>query len=118
EPALPASDPFEVFHDVGDVDEIAVDPRRLERLVEELAGRADEGAPDLVLRVARLLADEHRPRRGAAFAEHGLRPRFVEIAGLASGGDLAQDGKRRPRWDEGRCGGDRGAGHAGNVVTS
>jgi hypothetical protein len=77
--------PLEVLHHVGDVDLLAIDPRLLQRVVEELAGRSHEGMPLLVLLIAGLLADEHdlAPRR--ALAKHGLRGLGVERAGGAVG---------------------------------
>src|ERR687887_611324 len=70
---LAARLPLEVLDDVRDVGLPPVDPRLLERLVEDPAGRADERLPRLVLLVAGLLADEHHVRRPRALAEHCLR---------------------------------------------
>src|SRR5690348_2483553 len=59
---LPARLPLEVLDRVRDVDLPAVDPREIERLVEQAPRRPDERAALLVLLVARLLADEHHRR--------------------------------------------------------
>jgi hypothetical protein len=62
----------------------AVDPRLLECLVEQPAGRADEGRPREILLVAWLLADEHHLRAERALAEDGLRRVGVERAAAAA----------------------------------
>ena len=65
QPALSASGlPLEVLDDIGHVGIVAIDPRILERSVEDSAGRAHEWFPREVLAVARLLSYEHHPRRG------------------------------------------------------
>src|SRR5206468_11783426 len=96
QPALPSRGPFEVLHDIGDVDELAVDARFLQGAVEQLASRADEGAAELVLAVPRLLSDEDRARRRRSFAEDGLRSRLVQGAGRTSCGGGAELFQRLP----------------------
>src|SRR5262249_46373801 len=82
-PPLPARFPFEMLYDIGDVDTVAIDARLLERTVEQAAGRTHERPTGQIFGVARLLADQHQLGAGRAFAEHGLRAEFVQIAGLA-----------------------------------
>ncbi len=82
-----------MLHDVGDEDRLAIDPCRLERLVEDPAGRPDERSPFEILVVARLLADEHPARRHGPLPEDGLgRPR-PQVTGSTAGGDL-RDGRQ------------------------
>src|SRR5437870_3311903 len=93
---LPARGPLEVLHDVGDVDELAIDARLLQGAVEQLASRADEGAAELVLAVSRLLSDEDRAGRRHPFAEDRLRSRLVQGAGGTPCGGGAELFQRRP----------------------
>src|SRR5450759_1401409 len=80
--------------DVGDVDLVAVDPNRLQQLVEELAGLAHEGQPLLVLVLSRGLAHDHDPSLCVARARHRLRPRAMEGAKGAFLDLLVKDLKR------------------------
>ena len=89
---------LEVLHRVGDVDRLALDSRRLQRSVEHLAGRSDEGASGQVFLIARLLADQHQRRIGGAFAEHGLGRILVEMAARAIS-RFRRQGLQRPRRD-------------------
>src|SRR6188474_1999466 len=52
DPPLSPRPPLEVLHDVRDVHLIAVDPRPLERTIQQLSRRADERPPLDVLAVA------------------------------------------------------------------
>ena len=91
--ALAAQLPLEVLHRVGDVEMLAIDAGRLERPVEELPGRADEGQALLVLLVARLLAHQHDARMRVARAEHrlgGVRPQRAVLAGARVFAQLLQ----------------------------
>jgi hypothetical protein len=73
-----------VLDGVGHVGRCAVDPRLLERPIEQLAGGPDERRASEILLVARLLADEHHPRAERALAEDGLRRVGVERAATAA----------------------------------
>src|ERR1051326_2721641 len=84
--SLSARLPFEMLHDVRDVDARSIDARFVERLVEQCARRTDERTSGEILFVARLLADEHHRRRLLSFTEHGLRSGFPKIAALAIDG--------------------------------
>ena len=75
---------------VGDVNPPAVDPRLVQRTLEEAPGGPDKRLSLKVLLVTRLLADEHHPAVFAAFAEDRLRRLDPEIAGLARGGRLSK----------------------------
>ena len=88
DPALPARLPLEVLDRVRDVDGRAVDSGRLEGLVEQPPGGADERPPGAVLLVAGLLADEHRRRPARTLPEHGLRSDLPELAATAPGSGL------------------------------
>ncbi len=90
QPDLAAGDELEVLHRIGDVDLAAVDAGLLQRPVEHLAGRADEGMAGEVLLVAGLLADQHQRRMVRAFAEHGLRGILPQRAGAAGSGFFTQ----------------------------
>ena len=56
-----AGDELEVLDRVGDVGEVPVDARRVERLVQEFSCRTDERFTDAVFLIAGLFADEHHP---------------------------------------------------------
>ena len=65
--------PFEVFHNIGDVDFTTVDPRFDESLIEKFAGGADEGPPLQIFIVARLLAPRReRSTSGASMMLYAL----------------------------------------------
>src|SRR5438045_3579111 len=83
-----------MLHDVGDVHDSAIDPRLLERAIEQLAGGADERMTGEILLVARLLADQHDARAFRPFAEHGLRGVFPQIAVAATLRGSADFGER------------------------
>src|SRR3954470_23659276 len=57
---LAARLPLEMLHDVGDINDRAIDARIGERAIEEFAGRTDERVAAHVLGVPWLLADEHQ----------------------------------------------------------
>ena len=92
----------EMLHRVGEIEPLARPAERGQRPVEQLSGRADEGAAAQVFLVARLLADEHQRRTDRSFAPHRLRrvamQRAVAAArdGVAAGGEqrLALGGRR------------------------
>ena len=92
--------PLEVFDDVGDVRTRTVDPRLLERFVQDPARGSHERMTREVLVVARLFSDEHH-FGGSAFAEHCLRGAPPEMARPAT----ARRGFERPQraspWE--RC---------------
>src|SRR5829696_495836 len=98
--------PLEMLDDVGDVGIASLDPRLLERLVEDPAGRPHEGMPLDVLAVTGLLADQHQPRPLQPLAEDRLGSGLVERAGRAARGGFAQ-------LREGRVLGDQRVGAAG-----
>ena len=68
--------PLEMFHDVGDVDFIAVDPGFRESLIEKLARRTHKRTSLQIFIVAWLFADEHYFRGLMPFAKDCLRARF------------------------------------------
>jgi hypothetical protein len=61
-----------MLYGVGDVDVVAIDAGGVERVIEQLPGRSDEGPPRLVLLIARLFTDDHDVSGGGSFAEHRL----------------------------------------------
>src|SRR3546814_16099365 len=78
--------PLEMLDGVGDVAPLPIEARRLQRLVENATGWADERRTGEILVVARLFADQHDARASCAFAQHGLRRRRVQIAAQATVG--------------------------------
>src|SRR3546814_2194558 len=85
---------------VGDVAPLPIEARRLQRLVENATGWADERRTGEILVVARLFAEQHDARASCAFAEHGLRRVRVQIAAAASGGSLAQRSQTSACWQK------------------
>src|SRR3546814_11638864 len=85
---------------VGDVAPLPIEARRLQRLVENATGWADERRTGEILVVARLFADQHDARASCAFAEHGLRRVRVQIAAAASGRSLAQRSQTSACWQK------------------
>src|SRR4030095_9124341 len=83
--------PLEVLDDVRDVQLAPVHVRPGQGLVEEPAGRADEGPATQVFLVSRLLADEDDARRSLALTKDGLGRPLVEVAGGARARLLAED---------------------------
>jgi hypothetical protein len=61
---------FEVLDGIGQVARCPIDPGFAERSVEQLACRADEGAPLPVFLVSRLLSDEGDSRALWSFTEN------------------------------------------------
>src|SRR5690349_25170700 len=61
-PALAARFPFEMLDGIRHVHVVAGDARFLQRVVEQLSGRADERLALLILLIARLLAHHHDRR--------------------------------------------------------
>jgi hypothetical protein len=88
-PPLTARFPFEVFHYVRYVDRFAIDACLLERAIEQLSCRSDERMTGEILRVARLLADEHQASTSRAFAEDRLCSALVQVARLTAGGGFS-----------------------------
>src|SRR4029450_8802974 len=82
--------PLEVLDDIGDVGVAALDPRLLQRLVQDAAGRAGEGVPFDVLAVSRLLSDQHQPRPLQPLAEDRLGAALPPWAGPAARVGLAE----------------------------
>jgi hypothetical protein len=81
---LAARLPLEVLDRVRHVGARPIDPRRLERVVEDAPRRADERPAGLVLLIARLLADEDGVRVRRTLAEDGLSPDLPEVAAAAA----------------------------------
>jgi hypothetical protein len=80
---------LEVLDRIGHVDAPPVDPRGLERLVEQPARRPDKRMTLAVLLVARLLAHQHHLGGPRPFAEDGLRRAHPEMAAAAGTGGCA-----------------------------
>ena len=88
-----------MLHGIRHVHLRPVDTGLLERLVEHGARRPDEGSPDEVLAVARLLADQHDRGAAAALTEHalrGARPEVARATGVDRVGDPGQVVVGRP----------------------
>ena len=82
-PKLAALRRIEMFYDIGDVHLGAIDTSLLERVVEQLARRADERMALDVFSIAGLFADEHHFSPSRAFAEDRLRRTLPDVASTA-----------------------------------
>jgi hypothetical protein len=82
-PPLSALAKFEMFDGVGDIGAGAIDTCFLQRGIENLARRTDEGPPRQIFLVAGLLTDEQYVGLQRALAEHGLGRIFIEVAARA-----------------------------------
>jgi hypothetical protein len=102
DPALAARLPFEVLDGVRDVGELPVDPGRVEPLVEDAPGGADERLAGQILLVPGLLPDEEDLGRAPALPEDRLRASLPEVARPAARGGLAQLRERGFRRNERR----------------
>lgn len=80
QPPLAARLVLEVLDGVGEIDRLAVEASRRQRLVQHAPGGPDEGTARHVLAVARLLADEHDGSRHRPLAEYRLRRVAIERA--------------------------------------
>lgn len=76
--------PLEMLDRIRDVHVFAVDPRRVEGVVEQSSGGSDERLASLVLRVPRLLTHDHDVRGARSFAEDGLGAELIEMAPATS----------------------------------
>ena len=105
---------LEVLNRIGDVHRVPFDPRRLQRLIEEPAGRTHERLTDAILLISRLLSYENRGGTLRTLTEHSLGRIQPEITSAASCSCLAQLGQGGTRRNEirGRAGG-RGTRHEG-----
>lgn len=92
--------PLEVLYRIRDVDVVAVDARRVERVIEQPAGGANKWASLFVLLVARLLTDDDDARRSRPLAEHSLRPHLPQVAAPTPSGRSAKLRKSRVGRDE------------------
>ena len=71
---------LEMLDGVRHVDLRAIDSRRFERAIEELAGWTHERPALQIFLIARLLANQHQRRARRAFTEYALRRMFVKRA--------------------------------------
>ena len=92
--ALASRLPLEVLHDVGDVDIVASDARLGQRLVEQSAGRSDEGMASRSSWSPGCSPTSIRRRRAGPFAEDGLRSGLPQVArpAVARGGANGLEG--------------------------
>jgi hypothetical protein len=81
-----------VLDDVRDVNAGAVDPRRRQRAIEQLARRPDEWPAREILTVTWRLADQHDRRVIRAFAEYRLSRATKQVAAAATGGGVPRGG--------------------------
>ena len=104
---------LEVAHGVGEEQLAPIQPGLRQRLIQQLAGGADEGPAGQVFLVARLLTNQHQACAQWAGAVDGLRGAGAERAGgagLHGGVQAAQRGGRggwRARDEGDGCGLDR-----------
>ena len=94
QPPLAARLELEVLHRVRDVGARAIYARLLQRLVEQLAGRPEEGLSDKVFLIAGLFANEHEVGVRRPLAEHGLRRVLPQGAAMAAHRVRTHSGER------------------------
>lgn len=80
---LSPRNPLEMLHRVGHVHKLSVDAGTIEQLIEEAAGRADEGPAEAILLVAGLLTDKHQVGAIRSLAAHRLGGARIQVAGSA-----------------------------------
>jgi hypothetical protein len=79
-----------MFDDVGDVGPRSIDAGLGEAAVEQLSRGSDKRVTGNVLRITRLLADQHNERPVGALTEHGPGSVPIQPASSAMGRGLAQ----------------------------
>src|SRR5581483_11378093 len=92
--------PFEMLHDVRDVNGSAVEPDLLERAIEQLARRPDERLARAVFVIARHFADEHDARSSRPLAEDSLCADFPQWTRATIRRRIAQFIQRRLRRNQ------------------
>jgi hypothetical protein len=92
-----ARHPFEMFDDVGDVGPRSIDAGLGKAAVKQLSRRSNKPATGNVLRITRLVADQHDERTLGAFTKHGPVSAPIQRLSSAMGRGLAQAGNRRCR---------------------
>lgn len=90
EPAFASLLEAEMLYSVGHINCASVNAGGVERLVEQPASGADEGAPLQVFLVSWRLANQNHLTRPTPFAEDSLRGLSVEIATSAAIGGASQ----------------------------
>ena len=66
--------PLEVLYRIGDIDIVALDPRGVERMIEQTTGGSHKGPALLVFLIAGLLTHDDDARRSRALPEYRLCP--------------------------------------------
>jgi hypothetical protein len=77
--------PFEMFHDIRDVDQSAVYSGLGQRFIQKFSRRPDKWLSDAVFLVPGLFAHEHDCRFRVTLSEHRLGRGLPKIARLADG---------------------------------
>src|SRR5687768_10113564 len=98
--AFPARLPFEVLHNVRDIDLRAIDAGFVESAIEKLSSRTNKGSSLEVFAISWLLANEHDRRAGTPFTEYRLCSGLPERARSAAGGNGSQLRQRWSRRDQ------------------
>ncbi len=88
------SNPFEMFHDIGQIHRRSFESRFFQCLVEQLASGTNKRMTGTVLLIAGLFADKHDPRFCRTFSEDGLRRSLPQIARFAIAGGTTKTGNR------------------------
>jgi len=83
-----------VLYNVGDVNFRSINTSFVERLIEQLASRADEGASLEIFLITGLLANKHDRGFGTSLAKNSLGGVLPEIAGVARGSGASKFGER------------------------
>src|SRR3954468_10691917 len=92
-----------MFHRIGDIDLLPIDPSFDKAFIEQLACGAHERLSGEVLVIARLFADEYDLRFRPALAEDRLRAGPPQRTRFAIRGGAAQFLERRSFRNERRC---------------
>ncbi len=88
------SNPFEMFHDIGQIHLRSLESCFFQCFVEQLASGTNKRTTGTVLLIAGLFADKHDPGFCRAFSEDGLRRRLPQIARFAIAGGFTKTGNR------------------------
>ena len=85
---------LEMLHGIGDVHPSPIDPCCLQRRIQQLTRRTDEGVALPVLLIPGLLPNEHHIRCARPLTKHCLGGVDPEITASAAGGGGSQLGQR------------------------
>ena len=90
----------EMFHGVGKIHRVAAESRVLQRLIQNVAGRPDEGHALPIFLIAWLFAYQHYPRHTRTLSKYRLRSRYMELAPLARTRCVRHSGQISLLWNK------------------